>query len=190
MCDWCSTTDKDLTTHQVFGTVYKLCQICSAHHEDCVCITCGESLNEEIVIKGECSGCQQIKAAKNEKRNNEVLNGLSADVLEELTQSVEFDEDDYGDWMVFSQGNFTPTVRKNNRKNWLKRKLVDENGWDEETFNSSFNDIEYMLDKYASNFFDATYEITLKNANINKLNIVDQKGNIVVLKYKEAGDGK
>lgn len=186
-CGWCKKDAKELFPYGDEGVLYELCKQCSVAVENYVCVTCGDNL-DGVVLNGECSGCQQIRVAKAEKKRSEILNGLGIDILAELTHSVVFTEADYEKWVTFSQGNFTPEKKKMNRRNWLRHKMMMESGWTMDEFIANMLDIEYLFDNYSNKIFNQSYVFVLKTDKSKKLrglDIVASHGNVLVINTSE-----
>ena len=183
-CDWCKKEVDKLTKFEVLDMEYDICPKCVEASENDTCINCDEPLYGELAINGECSGCQQIRGAKAEKRRSEIMNGLGVDTLAELTHSVIFTEEDYEKWVVFGQGSFSPEKKKQYRREWIKNKLMTENGWTPEIFSDNVDDIEYLLENYSHKIFNQSCTFMVKNNStkgMRGLNIVTQKGNVMVI---------
>jgi len=181
-CQWCDEVC-ELYRFDVMGVEYQICNKCRKAIENDKCIKCGQSLSGEVTINGMCSGCQQIKSAKIERGRSEVMDGLGVEILAELTHSIVFTEKDYERWLTFSQGNFTPEVRKRNRRLWVKNKLIGEYNWSEDTFDKYVNDIEYLLDNYMHKMFNKSCTIVVKGTTgvTRGLNIVASKGDVMII---------
>lgn len=183
MCEWCGLELDNVNTYEVLGTKYTICDKCVQASDNDVCITCGEPLYGQMAIKGECCGCQQIRAAKAEKKRSEIMNGLDIDALSELTSSVTFTEEDYDKWVTFGQGNFTPELRRKHRKDWIKNKLMTESNWSEELFNNNEEDLDFLIDNYSNKMFNKSYSFAIKGTKIARtgINIIAQKGNVMII---------
>lgn len=182
-CDWCNK-EEHLESHEDFTGTYNLCTSCKESANNDECVTCKQPLYGELAIKGECSTCQQVRSAKEEKRRSEIMNGLGQDVISELTHSVTFTEEDYDNWVTFGQGNFTPQARKLARRNWMYNRLVNIAGWSEDDFDRNFEDIEYLMDNFSHKIFNSRYVFVLNNGNtkgLRGLNIIESRGNVMVV---------
>lgn len=180
-CDWCGT-EEQLIPHEDFTGTYNLCENCIKHAENDTCITCGQPLYGEMTIKGECSICQQSRATKEEKRRSEIMNGLG--VISELTHSVSFTEQDYEEWVTFSQDTFTPEARQTARRRWIYQKLVNVAGWSKDDIVSNYSSIEYLMKNFAHKVFNSKYSFILNNGNskgLRGLNIIESHGNVMVV---------
>lgn len=183
-CDWCKKEVEEITVYEVLGVDYEICGKCLKAKEEDLCITCLEPLYGQMTMNGECSGCQQIREAKSEKRRGEIMNGLGVDVLAELTHSVVFTEEDYERWVTFGQGNFTPEKRKQYRRNWIRNKLISECKWEEDIFDENVADIEYLLDNYSHKIFNKSCTFMINNKETKGLrgvNIIERKGNVMII---------
>lgn len=184
LCDWCNREVDDLVEYESFGIHYNICKKCKQAVDDDVCITCGESLYGEPAVNGECSGCQQIRAAEAERRKSEILNGLGLEALQELTHSVVFTEEDYKRWVTFSQCNLSPELRRKCRRAWVKTKLMLEFNWSEEIFEANAKDVEYLLDNYAHRIFNKNCILIVldgQNKGLRGVNIIARSGNVVAV---------
>lgn len=182
-CDWCRNESDNLKDYKLIGQVSRICPKCMEAADNDTCRTCGVGLDGDVAINGECNGCIQIRAAKAEKHRSEIMNGLGVDVLAELTHSVVFTEEDYERWVTFSQGNFTPEVRKANRRKWIKNKLETECGWLPEVFDSNVEDIEYLLDNYSHKIFNKSCTFIIKDSKSKGIKgvIIEKRGNVMVV---------
>lgn len=183
-CDWCEETSDTIVEYEYFGNVHNICNKCKGFIESDICRTCKESLYGGMAIKGECDNCQQIREVKEEKRRTEVLNGLGVDMFSELNSCVTFTEEDYEKWVTFGQGNFTVEYKNRCRREWIKHKLLEENGWDEKTFNENIDDMMYLMEHNVRKMFNRNCTFAIKSVDSKKLrgvNIVDMRNNVVII---------
>lgn len=181
-CDWCEK-EGNLRAYRVEGSIVNLCDNCIKAHENERCIVCGASLYGELSIRGRCSDCQQLKAAKEDKARNEVIDGLGVLELSKLTKDIEFTEKDYEEWVTTSGGYFNPETRRRNRRRWIRNKLVNQYGWTNEMFIENLKDIEEILDNYFFKIANEKCKLVLAGTRgLKGVEIIVKKGNIIVIK--------
>lgn len=183
-CNWCKKESDKLEQRDTVGKIVYVCKECIAAEEADVCITCGNDLYGTYALNGECAECNQIREAESEKLRSEVMNGLGVDVLSKLTHSVVFTEEDYEKWVTFGQVSLSPERIRDNRRAWIKNKLIKECGWETEVFNANVEDIEWLLENHSSHIFKKNCTFMINNGNsrgLRALNIVAKHGKVMVV---------
>lgn len=186
-CEWCGKQSQEVFKVQSLGTEYSVCKSCRTAHQDETCIICGESTSAGS-IKGRCYGCSQADYEERQRKAEEVANGVDMDLFEFYSNGVEFTEQDYNEWVTFSQGDITPEKRKRTRRNWIRKKLLDEGKWTTQMVEENLDDLEYLLERYMAKIINDRYAIAYydgKNKAQKRIRqFIDHRGNVFIVEKK------
>lgn len=157
-CEWCKQLDNKLTKHMSSGTgiTYKICSKCLESAEEDLCRKCDQIILGKD-IAGLCVDCAQDESAEEQKKINEIAEGVNVDLLQEYTSDLVFTEKDYERWVVLSQKTYTREEIKKNRLAWLKNKLSKSKEWTNERIERNADALAELIDKYSSNILQSSY---------------------------------
>lgn len=167
------------------GTKYNICNTCNKAFEDEVCIVCGQPIIGQLSIKGKCQACSQEEYEEKQRKIEEAANGID-DGSELYYSGVEFTEEDYERWVTFGQGNFTPERIRQNKLEWLRKRLAGQGGWSKELIDANIDSIEQLMDKHASRVREGRYLIVYYDGSkgTRVTEFVDKIGHIFMIKRK------
>lgn len=193
ICDWCKKVSVELNEHTSGGTgiSYRICGDCLDKALDDTCRKCGELIIGKD-IAGICTGCAQEESTEAQIKINEVAEGVSIDILEELTTDVVFTEGDYENWVMLSQKGYTKEQIRRNRTIWLKSKLLKAADWNEERIEKNADNLSELIDRYSSNilkneyvliYYPETPEEGFKGKRPTA-SVLDRIGDVILVKYE------
>lgn len=186
-CAWCGKMATELEKVMSLGNSYNICAKCKEAFDNEECIKCGEQVTGSNSIKGMCYGCSQDEYDEQQRKIEEMANGVASEQIDTYLTEFEFTEADYERWVTFGQGNFSPAYRKKCRHNWIRAKLVGEYGWSAEIVEGSINEIESLLERYMSKVIDKRYKIVYydpSNKGQRIRQFVDRIGNIFIVEVR------
>ena len=187
-CDWCKKSAENMHTVVSLGTTYKVCDKCKSAHDNEVCIECGQPIMGQMSIKGKCQACAQEEYEEKQRKAEEMANGInSEEYMYIYTSGVEFTEEDYERWVTFGQGNFTPEKSRMHKRNWLRKRLVEQGGWSKELVEENLDNIEKLMDKHISKVIDRKYVMVYYDGKQGTriTQFVDRIGNIFLIDRKK-----
>ena len=179
-CDWChDEVDDALLVKQGEDMV---CKKCIDLMEKSICRCCGETYISGV--EGLCLACAQVESARKAKRRSEILMGVDWELIKDCVSDTEFTEEDYERWVTFGQGNFSPEIRRKNRREWIVKRLTQTNEYAVELVRSNLDDIESLLDEHFSSILRNKIRIIIRNGSsksVRGLKIIARKGNVFIV---------
>ena len=157
-CAWCKQLTTELTNYRSAGTgiAYNICENCLNAVENDTCRKCGQVILGKD-IAGLCTDCAQDESADEQRKINEISEGVNVDLLQEYTSDLVFTESDYERWVVLSQKAYSRADIKRNRIAWLKSKLSKSPDWTTERVEKNADALAELIDKYSSNILKSSY---------------------------------
>lgn len=190
VCSWCKQSKK-LQDYKIAGEYrYHLCQECIDDYKNDRCITCKEPLYGQLTVNGECSGCQQVRAAKEEKVKRDMINALNIEALQEYGEAMEFTEEEYVQWLTGRKIAMEDGKRAAVRREWLKNKLSVIYGWSKEKINRHIDDIDYIIANNAMNVLSETKKFIVVNEDKipSGINIIARKNNVLLVSIPDKSE--
>lgn len=181
-CSWCHKETDRLTSDNVGGELVMICRDCHEKVSKSICRKCGDVY--VTGIEGMCLSCAQIENAKKAKKRSEILAGVDWDLISDCISDTEFTEEDYERWTTFGQGNFTPEIRRENRRRWIAEKLVGM-GYPLVIIENNLDDIESLLEEHFSKILKNKIKIVIRTSStksIRGLQLLARKNNVFIAK--------
>lgn len=192
-CEWCKHLTDKLTNYKSAGTglAYQICDKCLTAAEEETCRKCGQIILGKD-IAGLCTDCAQDESTEEQRKINEIAEGVNVDLLQEYTSELVFTESDYERWVVLSQKTYTREEIKRNRLAWLKNKLAKSKDWTNERIERNVDALAELIDKYSSNILKSSYMLIYYpekpepgfNGKRPTASILDRIGDVILIEVE------